>query len=390
LNNIPVPNGLAADSSGSIYAVEGYGQFVGQTGQFGTGEVVQFPGGTNAASVNSLGDLGYVSVDGAGNTYLPGLTFSESALLPNGNYTGLFMPNNIIGADAAGNLYAPCNAGLCKETLQPDGSYLENTVTTDSNLDVYYIDGDGDVFAGENDGMLHEFISTPSGYTPIAGTTGAHTIAALSADGLGNIYGLDSAGNVYKETPQSDGSVIQTYLFNNALAVYTTNTQLIQAAAAGNRLAADPSGNVYFWEATGTDPSVSPYPPLSGETYPIFGLFEENYSLPSTLTFPSTAQGAASGSQIVTITNSGNLPLQFSAIEFPADFTETSHPASECREGTSLVSNASCTLTIGFAPATAPASGTSMPLAEQVLVTTNLHNAPGTKQAITVTGTVAP
>ena len=388
LNNIPVPNGLAAASNGSIYAVEGYAQLVGQIGQIGTGEVVQFPGGTNSASVDSVGDLGYVSVDGAGNTYLPGLTFSESALQPNGNYTGLFMPYNIIGADAAGNLFAPCNAGLCKETLQPDDTYLESTVTTDSNLDVYYIDGNGDVFAGENDGMLHEFISTPSGYTPIAGTAGAHIIAALSADGLGNIYGLDSAGNVYKETPQQDGSVIQTYLFNSALAVYVTNTQLIQPAAAGNRLAADPAGNLYFWAATGTDPSVSSLPPLQGQTYPVYGLFEENYSLPSTLTFPATAQGAASGSQTVTITNSGNLPLQFSAIEFPADFTETSHAASECREGISLIPNASCTLTIGFKPTAAPINGTATPLTEQVLVTTNLHNAPGTQQAITGTGTV--
>ena len=386
MNNIPVPNGLATDSSGSVYAVEGYGQFVGQTGQFGSGEVVQLPGGNNSASGFSVGDLGYISVDGAGNTYLPGIQYSESVLQPNGFYTGLLTPYNIIGADAAGSLYAPCNVGLCKQTIQPDGTYLTTTVTTDSNLDVYYIDGNGDVFAGENDGMLHEFIATPGGYAPIAGSTGTHTIAALSADGLGNIYGLDTLGNVYKETPQPDGTAVQTLLFNKALAQYATNTQLIQAAAAGNRLAADPAGNIYFWAQTGTDPSPIPYPPLSSETYPVYGLFEENYSVPSTLTFPGTSRGAASGSQTVAITNSGNLPLQLSTIEFPKDFTETGHGASECREGTSLVSNASCTLTIGFAPV-GPVSGSSTLLTEQVLVTTNLHNAPGTQQAITVTGT---
>jgi hypothetical protein len=394
LNNIVVPNGLATDSGSNIYAVEGAWQSLGDSAQT-NGLVAKLPGSANGTTPFTSGTAPSVtqfptniSVDGAGNTYLIDTQDWQSVLLANNSYIAPNAPSSIVSADAAGNLYKSCADGLCKETLQPDGTYLEGTVTTMSNLTIYFIDASGDVFAGQSASMLYEFIPTPAGYVAFAGSTGTHIIDDLSADGLGNIYAADSNGNVYKETPQSDGTATQTFLFNNVMTQYTTNRLLIDATDGGNRLAADPAGNLYFWANTSaSSPQVS-NPNIGAQTYPLYGLFEENYSLPSTLNFDPTAQNSVSGSQVVTITNSGNMPLQFSTIAFPSDFKE-GNSAGECTEGTSLVANESCTLTVQFAPV-ATLSGPSAQLSEQVLVATNVHNAPGTQQAIMVTGTESP
>jgi hypothetical protein len=371
-----VTGGLATDSAGGIHVANSSANFVGQT--------------PHAESSNATD----IFVDGAGNTYLPGSPNSESILLPAGgsmseSYSQYSVQQYMQAADAAGNLYQPCAAGFCKQTLQPDGTYLESTVTTDSDLSLLNVDGNGNVFATENGGMLYEFISTSGGYVPIAGHTGSITIADLSTDALGNIYGIDSNGNVYKETPQADGSATQTYLFNNALAYFTTSLEVVEAMPGHHLLAADPAGNLYFWANSGFASTANfQIPNLGNQYYPLYSLFEENYSIPSALNFAVTAQNSASAPQAITITNSGNLPLQFSTIAFPADFKEGGS-AGECTEGTSLVANASCTITVQFAPVAA-LGGPSAQLSEQVLIATNVHNAPGTQQAITVTGTETP
>lgn len=191
----------------------------------------------------------------------------------------------------------------------------------------------------------------------------------MAVDSVGNLYCGDYSGNVYLETPQSDGSYAQSTIVNGAAAG--------SYAIAGN-LATGPSGDLFFFETTGT-----------GEYgFTTYGVAEDSLSQPPTLSFAATAQGSTSSDspRVVTVSNLGNASLQFSSVTFPADFPESSDTTGDCTSTTTLAVGASCTLSIDFRPTATP-SGISTPLNENVEITTNTLNAPATVQAITVTGT---
>lgn len=103
--------------------------------------------------------------------------------------------------------------------------------------------------------------------------------------------------------------------------------------------------------------------------------------MPGTLNFPgTTAQGAASAPQAITIMNSGNASLSFSAAPSlsganSSDFSITGNTCSS-----SLAANASCTVTITFAPA---AQGVRT---VNLVLTDNAANSP---QSVTISGTGA-
>src|SRR6185437_2468415 len=77
----------------------------------------------------------------------------------------------------------------------------------------------------------------------------------------------------------------------------------------------------------------------SGATTPTDGLS------PLSLNFPGTIVGQQSASQIVTLTNNGDLPLTSISISASQGFQSTSN----C--GTTLIGNASCDISVMFTPA---------------------------------------
>jgi hypothetical protein len=98
----------------------------------------------------------------------------------------------------------------------------------------------------------------------------------------------------------------------------------------------------------------------------------------SALTFASQSVGVASGSQAVTMTNSGTGPLTVTGISIAgvnaADFTETN----TC--GTSVAAGAQCSISVTFKPTAAGARSAAISIAD---------NAAGSPQSITLTGTGA-
>ena len=100
------------------------------------------------------------------------------------------------------------------------------------------------------------------------------------------------------------------------------------------------------------------------------------------VTFPAITQGTTNGPTMVTVTNSGSGMLTISSVAFagtnPTDFTNMS----TC-SGASLAANATCSISITFAPV-GTASG---PLSETVTLTDNAAASP---QVINVSGTANP
>jgi 6-phosphogluconolactonase (cycloisomerase 2 family) len=102
---------------------------------------------------------------------------------------------------------------------------------------------------------------------------------------------------------------------------------------------------------------------------------------PSALLFPATTVGTAVGSQTVTVTSTGNSPVQISSIILgganPGDFKMTD----SCTPPASYAVHASCVLTLIFTPA---AAGT------RTATITITDDAPNSPQIIGVTGSANP
>jgi hypothetical protein len=392
-DNYFAPNGLATDSGSNIYAVLGSYKASTTSSAPTYGSVVRIPGDTNAGGINANFPTD-LSVDGAGNTYIYDTIPGESVLKPDGSYRFTSIPSSEFGlSDAAGNLYKTCSAGICKETLQSDGTYVQSTVTSLSSSSNLYVDGAGNVFAvayPDGTATIYKFAPSGSGYAQSTVTTGISAVTALTADAMGNVYYVDASTNVYKETPRQNGSYDRNLLFNGAITQYSINFPgHTQQSDAANRLAVDPAGDLYYWKEAGTVTVSSSNPNLKPTQVPYYGVFKTDYSQILGFDFPNTFQGSVSGPETITITNSGNLPLQFSAVAFPADFKE-SKGAAACGDSTTLEANASCTLTISFAPIAPVNQGSTTTISENIVITTNTGNHPGTEQTIVVRGIELP
>lgn len=345
------PMGVAVDEAGNLYSVEG--SFNGSQGYVLKNSVPYPTTGWN----NSPNGVG---VDGGGLLYTSNASGSYVLMPP----TMFQLPVPFKGhaaVDVWGNIFSACAAGVCKETLQLDGSYVESTLASGLTPNGVAVDGNGNVFVAA--GTLYKFAPVGSSYTETTIGSGLSAVA-VAADGVGNVYAGDGSGSVFKETLQQDGSYLQSLLI--ASGVYPGS------------LASDMAGNLYFFQAVGTDNTGTKY-----------SIFKQNYSAAPALTFANTLKGSqnSDGAKTVTITNSGNLPVQFSGITFPTDFIETSQGATECTASTVLEIGQSCVLTARFAPVATVASGSSVLLQEQIVITTNNANQPGAQQAISLSGT---
>jgi hypothetical protein len=118
-------------------------------------------------------------------------------------------------------------------------------------------------------------------------------------------------------------------------------------------------------------------------------VYKEDLADPPTLNFDSTALGSTSADspQTVTVSNLGDVALNFSEVGYPPDFPEIAGAAGDCTSSTSLAPGASCALTIDFTPVSLLGGNPSLELSEAVTVTTDTLNSTATEQTVTVNGT---
>lgn len=362
------PQGIAADGVGNFYLAEGAfysSHFPGCIGCNVAGALEK--GSTTVSSYLGSGPGG-VMVDGAGNVYD---SYNQEFILKSDGTFGGFNPSIIAftpvsgqkAIDGSGNLFANCAAGICKETRQLDSTYIESTVASGISATSLAVDASGNVYAAN--GALYKFTLSGGSYTQ--STIGTVAAVSVAVDGIGNIYGSNSAGDVYKETPQSDGSY--------------TQSAILTGAAYRGYFAVGSGDTLSYFESAGTNNQYQ---------LPAWTVAGYSFSYSPTLLFANTAQGLTTSAQTVTITNSGNAPLQFSEVTYPVDFPESNAGATDCGTGTILAPSASCTVTIKFAPVSSLNGSSSALLSESVAITTNAKNIPANQQFIPVTGTETP
>ena len=257
------------------------------------------------------------------------------------------------------------------------------------------VDGYGNIFVADS-GAVQE-LPTGAGYDTNSTALCSGCIPYhLAVDGSGNVFFVNGQSDVY-EIPAAGG-----YSSVNLISSNFTSTFGVAVDASENLFVADANSGITEILATGgyattyslgaannSPRSVA----LDGAGNVFFSSLTDgavgklNLSIPSTLYFPSTANGSTSAAQAVTVNNDGNATLGFTAsgLTAPADFSKTAGGGTppDCANSGSVIAGASCNLSIVFDPHTA-----SSPLNENFTLTNNSLNIASATQQIALTGSV--
>jgi len=397
----PFPNagGLAVDGNANIYvadrgAYDGIEWVVNPT-------IHQLSLISGTYTYNQIGS-GFgapqgVAVDGSGNVYV-----ADSGFYYEGVFTG---PVSI-------------PAGLYKETLQADGSFVQSTIGSFVGPWSVAVDGRGNVYVGDsgNGTVTRESPLGDGSYVGVPIGSGWTRPIGIAVDGAGNVYvtndaggtpGDPASGGLFKETLEANASYVQSaigsgldgaigevavdgggnlYIVDNGMVKENLQPDgsYLQSWAKGLPpglfgVAVDQTGNILA-----TDGGDAGYWAPGEDT-----VWEIAPALAPSLGFAETGVFSFStdSPQTVGIANAGSAPLQFSGIIFPKDFPQWRAQKNPCTAETSLARGESCNLTVAFKPIEALGSNTTLTLNERVIVTTDTRNSAGSEISIPVSGT---
>ena len=293
-------------------------------------------------------------------------------------------------------LYSFCSQSGCADGSGPSDLLLA------TNGNFYGTTGEGGVYATLGGGSGTIFKITPGGTLTTLhsfdGTDGGEPNGLVQATN-GILYGttyeggssntVECCGTVFSlavglgpfvETVPTAGAagtaviILGTNLtgatsvtFNGTAAAFTvvSSSEITTTAPAEAT-----TGNVHVVTPSGPLTSNVPFQvPGTGSTAPTAGV------LPGSLTFSNQIVGTTSGSQPVTLSNTGNAALTISGIATSANFAESNN----C--GGSVAASGSCTINVTFSPtATGSLTGT-------LTITDNNNGAAGSTQTVTLSGT---
>jgi hypothetical protein len=365
--NINNASGIAFDGAGNYY-----------TGINGNIQKYNASGGGSIYWTGPAGQIQTLVIDGAGNLYVTDEIASSSPegqptyaafIVPAGGGAAIDLPATVNGAaftayeghyDKAGNLFVVTNLGLV-EIPAGNGTPAIQSISVSGS---FAIDG------ADN---FYSFSSSTSVVKQPLGGGASTTITVpddvggeLAADGEGNLYDVDEPGvRIYSALAGASAFTI--------LADYSHS---YVSTAATEQIAVDGQGNVVVMESS---------PSLGDGDLPFGTLVSVYRSFPEAgLSFATISQGTVSAtSKEQGITNIGNAPLAFSAIDFPADY-EAGSGATPCTTSESVAVGALCDVYVEFAPQN---SGT---LNEQVTLIDNSLSIGAGTQSIGVSGTATP
>ncbi|MHB8215525.1 MAG: Ig-like domain repeat protein [Candidatus Sulfotelmatobacter sp.] len=344
------PFGIALDSQGDVFVADQAAGILYEEASSG--------GVYSRQTVDSaLSSITGVAIDGAGNLYVASLNGSVVKETPQtfrGGYTQTTVVSGLgnldgIAVDAAGNLYITAYSDnlAYKFTVQADGSYVTTTfgslfsgptgIAVDASGDVYISnDFNNGGSAGTAGDIYKETLQANGSYVQTTVVTGFEEPESVVVDDNGNLYiGDTQAQTVYKEELQTDGTYIQSTIASSLPNLWW--------------IAVDQAGNLY----------------LSQRTSPSGIESKITVAAPPALTFASTNVGSISSDspQTVTVSNIGNAPLVFPV---PASGSNPGVVRNFTLNGTvrtpcplveagalspgSLAANSACLLPVSFAP----------------------------------------
>jgi sugar lactone lactonase YvrE len=350
----------------------------------GTGPQAAFSGTSPLKTVASkLNQPSSVAVDGGGNVFIadtgnqrlvevtPSGTQHVTTLggLANPSAVTVDGAGNILVANALTGLIAQYEAGTLTPTTVQSGLTDPEGLAIDSSGDIYISQASsGNVVRLQSSGLM-----------PISILRGLNKPSAVAFDSSGNLYAVESGGNLVFEDITA---TFQEVTFGKGLDNPTG-------------IAIDPAGNIYVSD-TGNDRivefapgGVSQHTILSGLKQPMGIALDKLGNLyiadtgndrvvelvsssAPTLTFPATQIGktAAGSPQTLNVINIGNQPLEFSSVNYPADFPadfDANGVLDLCSGGVTIAPGASCDLAVNFAPRLAGALSESIKLADNSL-----------------------
>jgi hypothetical protein len=379
-----ISGGVVVDNAGNVYA-----SVDAPDGMDQTGDVAEFPAGTNTAIPIlgfgvGAGSLG-LALDSADNVY---------AAAPGSNCIAEFVPGSpLFPAVVAGT----CNNG--PYTAGPGGYSGDNGPAGDAELHdptAVALDNLGNLYIADSGNNRIRKMTLASGMiTTVAGNGTAgysgdnglatsaelNSPASLATDSAGDVYIVDSSNNVVRMV--NTAGIITTVAGNGGTGATgdggpATGAGLLEASG----VTLDSLGNLYISTFT--------------------GVRTVNVSA-SALNFPSAQIGSTS-QQTVTVTNIGNGPLSFTVptssenpsipTGFALDSSSTCPQLSPGSQPATLASGASCALVVNFLPSTTTAitgtaSITDSALNTSLTQTVQLTAAAGETVATTTTLNVA-
>ncbi|MGB8543392.1 MAG: choice-of-anchor D domain-containing protein [Candidatus Acidiferrales bacterium] len=132
--------------------------------------------------------------------------------------------------------------------------------------------------------------------------------------------------------------------------------------------------------------SISSNAPGSPQVLALFGTGSGPLAVPSPLNvnFGNVPSGTTSPSQEITLTNTGNQPLQITEFNFSGDVAQFSLGQNSCTAGNMVSAGGSCTIQVSFVPSTTGTFNASLN------ITDNSGNIAGAVQSIPLTGVGTP
>jgi hypothetical protein len=132
--------------------------------------------------------------------------------------------------------------------------------------------------------------------------------------------------------------------------------------------------------------SISSDAPGSPQVLALFGIGSGPLAVPSPLNvnFGNVPSGTTSSSQEITVTNTGNQPLQITNFNFSGNVAQFSLGQNSCTSGNMVSAGSSCTAQVSFVPST---TGTFNAI---LTITDDSGNVTGSVQSIPLTGVGTP
>ncbi len=350
-NSLRAVWGMTFDVSGNMYIASTSGVYK------------RSPGGT-FTPVGSGWSIPYsVVVDGAGNIYVAdeGLNMIIK-ISANGvqstfaTFVGFLTSPQALALDANGNLYVTIELSGAIDKYTPGGA---QSTFYEASSEVYSIafSPGGQLYYADFSGNIY---TVPPGGSATLVTSAIPFAQWIAFDAAGNLYATGGANNtmgLYERTPS--GTVTQL--------VSEPNSNTPQG------IVLDSSGNAYF--------SILGSP--AGQIVKLDRADAPSISFPTATNVGTT--DTVDGTKTVTLQNIGNLPLTFTGVTWPGDFSQASGDANVCSV-TPLNPAATCDLPIQFTPVSA-----GSPLSENVILIDNALDATNATQSIGVSGTsIAP